>query len=151
MLVANPVFAGSDVRPRFSSSDYHGTVVWSWQQALMAAGLDRQLERSDLAAPLRSRLLEARARLWSAIGAAGELRSSELWSWSAANGCYRAEPFGKRRADVDESNAAQLWSTVFLAIPPPASVRAPRADRAAASAACLASALGSDAGAFATR
>ncbi|HVJ30743.1 MAG TPA: hypothetical protein VNA66_10580, partial [Gammaproteobacteria bacterium] len=142
MLVANPVFAGADVRARFSSSDYHGTVVWSWQQAMMAAGLDRQLQRSDLPASLRGQLLDARAQLWSAIGAAGELRSSELWSWSVANGCYRAEPFGARRADVDESNAAQLWSTVFLAIAPPARGRTPRADRAAASNACIASALG---------
>jgi len=126
MLVANPVFAGSDVRARFSSSDYHGTVVWSWQQALMAAGLDRQLERSDLPATLRSRLFDARAQLWSAIDSAGELRSSELWSWSVANGCYRAEPFGARRADVDESNAAQLWSTVFLAIAPAHTALEPR-------------------------
>jgi hypothetical protein len=140
VLVANPVFAGADVRARFSSSDYHGTVVWSWQQAMMAAGLDRQLERSDLSADLRSRLLDARARLWSAIGAAGELQSSELWSWSFANGCYRAEPFGVRRADVDESNAAQLWSTVFLAIAPPASLRTPRANRAVAIGACGAAA-----------
>jgi hypothetical protein len=150
MLVANPVFAGSDVRARFSSSDYHGTVVWSWQQAMMAAGLDRQLERSDLPAPLRSRLLDARAQLRSAIGSAGELRSSELWSWSVANGCYRAEPFGARGADADESNAAQLWSTVFLAIAPPATVRAPRAHRAA-NAACISSALDFDAAALATR
>src|SRR5512134_828844 len=118
---------------------------------MVAAGLDRQLDRSDLPAALRSRLLDARAQLKSAIGAAGELRSSELWSWSVASGCYRAEPFGARRADVDESNAAQLWSTVFLAIAPPASVRAPRADRTAANGACISSALDFDAAALATR
>ena len=137
MLVANPVFADASVRARFSSSDYHGTVVWSWQQAMMAAGLDRQLERSDLPAALRARLLDARAQLWTAIDSAGELRSSELWSWSFANGCYRAEPFGARRADVDESNAAQLWSTVFLALAPPANLRTRRAPSAAAGA-CIA-------------
>jgi hypothetical protein len=91
-------------------------VVWSWQQALMAAGLERQLARKDLPAGLRARLREARARLWAAIGAAAELRSSELWSWSFANGCYRSEPFGARRTDVDEYNAAQLWSTGLLAL-----------------------------------
>ena len=53
MLVANPVFADAEVQERFSSTAYHGTVVWSWQQALMAAGLDRQLARADLPAPLR--------------------------------------------------------------------------------------------------
>jgi hypothetical protein len=124
MLVANPAFADAELQERFSSTAYHGTVVWSWQQALMAAGLERQLARTDLPAALRSRLREARSRLWSAIAAAGELRSSELWSWSFAGGCYRAEPFGARRTDVDESNAAQLWSTVFLAVTPPKSVGA---------------------------
>ncbi|HEX5045642.1 MAG TPA: hypothetical protein VFX89_00845 [Gammaproteobacteria bacterium] len=116
MVVANPVFADPEVQARFSSAAYHGTVVWSWQQALMAAGLERQLARRDLPAGLRARLRDARARLWAAIGAAAALRSSELWSWSFANGCYRPEPFGARRTDVDESNAAQLWSTVFLAL-----------------------------------
>jgi hypothetical protein len=125
MLVANPAFAPRDVQDRFSNTAYHGTVVWSWQQALMAAGLDRQLTRTDLPASLRSRLRDAHTRLWSAINTAGELRSSELWSWSFANGCYRAEPFGARRSDVDESNAAQLWSTVFLALPAPAKSRNP--------------------------
>jgi hypothetical protein len=119
MLVANPVFAQREVQDRFSNTAYHGTVVWSWQQALMVAGLERQLARTDLTASLRSRLIDARTRLWSAINAAGELRSSELWTWSFANGCYRAEAFGARRTDVDESNAAQLWSTVFLALPQP--------------------------------
>jgi hypothetical protein len=125
MLVANPAFAQRDVQDRFSNTAYHGTVVWSWQQALMAAGLDRQLARTDLPPSLRSRLIDARARLWSAINAAGELRSSELWTWSFAKGCYRAEAFGARRTDVDESNAAQLWSTVFLALPQPAKSRIP--------------------------
>ena len=117
MVVANPVFAESGIQAEFSSAAYHGTVVWSWQQALMAAGLDRQLARSDLPHHLRARLRDARAQLWSAIDATAELRSSELWSWSFANGRYRAEPFGARRSDVDESNAAQLWSTVFLGLP----------------------------------
>ena len=53
MLVANPVFADAELQERFSSTAYHGTVVWSWQQALMAAGLDRQLARPDLPAALR--------------------------------------------------------------------------------------------------
>jgi hypothetical protein len=47
------------------------------------------------------------------------MRNSELWSWSFANGKYAIAPFGANAADADESNAAQLWSTVYLAIPPP--------------------------------
>ncbi len=119
LLVANPAFALSDVQGRFGATAYHGTVVWSWQQAILAAGLDRQLARSDLPPATRSRLVSARARLWRAIDAAGEVRTSELWSWAYANGRYSVAPFGASSADVDESNAAQLWSTVFLALRPP--------------------------------
>jgi hypothetical protein len=122
MLVANPAYAGRDVWSRFGNNAYHGTVVWAWQQAVMAAGLDRQLARRDLPAATRGRLLDAQTRLWRAICAAGAMRTSELWSWSYADGRYRVEPFGAEGAHEDESNAAQLWSTVFLALPPPAAV-----------------------------
>ena len=123
MLVANPVFAGREAQSRFTNADYHGTVVWSWQQALMVAGMNRQLARSDLPAALRTRLVAARDSLWASITASRDLRSSELWTWSFSAGCYRAEPFGQRRTDVDESNAAQLWSTVFLALPAPPKIK----------------------------
>lgn len=115
LLVANPVFAAQEVQARFTSGDYHGTVVWSWQQAVLAAGLDRQLARKDLPASVRERLTKARAQLWSVIDATTTLRTSELWSWSYANGTYKVVPFGQQGGHVDESNAAQLWSTVFLA------------------------------------
>jgi len=54
--------------------------------------------------------------LWAVIDRSAELRTSELWSWSYSNGQYRMEPFGRPGVDVDESNAAQLWSTVFLGL-----------------------------------
>lgn len=120
LLVANPAYAGADVRPRFGAHAYHGTVVWAWQQAVLAAGLQRQLARSDLPAATRHRLQDAQATLWQAIRAADAVRTSELWSWSYADGRYRVEPFGAQGGHEDESNAAQLWSTVFLALPPPA-------------------------------
>ncbi len=120
MLVANPAYADKEVWPRFGNQAYHGTVVWSWQQAVMAAGLERQLARSDLPAPTRALLGKAQAGLWQAICAAHAMRNSELWSWSYADGRYRIAPFGAEGAHEDESNAAQLWSTVYLALPPPA-------------------------------
>jgi hypothetical protein len=115
LLVANPVFADRETQARFTSADYHGTVIWSWQQAVLAAGLDRQLARDDLPATVRSRIAAARSQLWSVIDATEALRTSELWSWSHADGAYRAVAFGQQGKHVDESNAAQLWSTVFLA------------------------------------
>lgn len=117
MLAANPVFAGREMQDKFTNAAYHGTVVWSWQQAMMIAGLDRQLTRTDLQPALRARLAAARAQVGAAVDSVHDVRTSELWSWSFANGAWRAEPFGQRLADVDESNAIQLWSTVFLAIP----------------------------------
>jgi hypothetical protein len=114
LLVANPAFADRETQSRFGNTAYHGTVVWSWQQAVLAAGLSRQLARTDLSADLRTRLQAARAQLWKAIDATNALRSSELWSWSFAKGQYRPEAFGQQNTHADESNAAQLWSTVFL-------------------------------------
>jgi hypothetical protein len=127
MLVANPALADVGLQREFSRFAYHGTVVWSWQQALMAAGLERQLHRTDLPVSLRARLLEARDQLWHVIERTDSLRNSELWSWSwtgdAARGdAYRLEPFGRAGVDADESNAAQLWSTVYLGL------RSPRRD-----------------------
>src|SRR5258705_1329611 len=118
MLVANPAFCAPPLQARFNRNAYHATVVWSWQQALYAAGLERQLRRRDLPPGVRSHLLEAQQILWAAINATRSINNSELWSWSFAAGHYRVAPFGAAAADADESNAAQLWSTVYLAVRP---------------------------------
>lgn len=118
LLVANPVFSPPALQATFSRNAYHGTVVWSWQQALFAAGLARQLERSDLPSAVRAHLVAAQRTLWSAIDLTRSLRNSELWSWSYAAGRYTVVPFGAASADVDESDAAQLWSTAYLAVRP---------------------------------
>lgn len=118
MLVANPVFADAALQKRFSPADYHGTVIWSWQQALVAAGLARQLARVDLPPSVCSSLRTTQASLWNAIDAGRSVQSSELWSWRYDGG-YKIAPFGASGADADESNAAQLWSTVYLAVKRP--------------------------------
>jgi hypothetical protein len=118
VVVANPVLAAPDLQKEFGRNAYHGTVVWSWQQALLAAGLARQLQRTDLPEPARALLTRAHAAVWAAIDRSKELRTSELWSWSFDQDHYRIAPFGSGGADVDESNAAQLWSTVYLGIRP---------------------------------
>ena len=119
MVVANPVFCSPAQQNLFSRNAYHGTVVWSWQQALFAAGLARQLERHDLPAAVRADLIKARRVLWSAIAATRSMQNAELWSWSYGAGHYQIRPFGSSNEDADESNAAQLWSTVYLAVTPP--------------------------------
>lgn len=123
LLVANPVMADASVQAKFTPAAYHGTVIWSWQQALLAAGLERQVARTDLPAATRARLVQAQAALWRVIAATRGVANSELWSWTYRDGSYRVVPFGAGRQDVDESNAAQLWSTVYLAVRPPASLR----------------------------
>ena len=125
LLVANPAFADADIQRRFGRNAYHGTVVWSWQQALLAAGLQRQLQRKDLPAATLTRLRSAQQQLWAAIGNTRGMRTSELWSWTYADGRYQPAPFGQSSGDADESNAAQLWSTVYLALSPPAATQQP--------------------------
>ena len=118
--VANPAYlADPAARARFSRAAYHGTVVWSWQQALLAAGLKRQLERKDVPEPTAAALRRAQTAVWSAIAATDAMRHSELWSWKPVNGRMVLQPFGQGGGDADESNAAQLWSTVYLAVTPP--------------------------------
>jgi hypothetical protein len=138
VMVANPALAAPDttvtnpgdpadpkddtevaLRDIFDSSQYHGTVVWSWQQAMLASGIRRQIERKDLDVETIAALEEAECVLWSTIDAAEEVRAGELWSWEPARGQPEYRAFGFNRNDVDESNAVQLWSTVYLVVKPP--------------------------------
>ncbi len=117
LLVANPAYARDTLEPEFGRNRYHGTVIWSWQQAVLAAGIARQLESNRLTPSACTALIDARERLHAAMARAHAVRGSELWSWSEKDGRYAIEPFGQRSGDVTESNAAQLWSTVQLYSP----------------------------------
>jgi hypothetical protein len=117
LLVANPAYAPAALEPAFGRNRYHGTVIWSWQQALLATALGRQLERTDLTVSARAALERAQGLLQGAAAAGTAKRGAELWSWSEAKGVYRIESFGQRPGDETEANAAQLWSTVYLARP----------------------------------
>jgi hypothetical protein len=121
MVVANPVYATPAIQAELTNNAYHGTVIWSWQQAVMAAGLQRQLRRAELPPVVKKELRAAQRRLWGAIRASHTVQNSELWSWTFSRGHFHVAPFGANAADADESNAAQLWSTVYLAIPDPGS------------------------------
>ena len=88
VVVANPVYATPAIQAELTSNAYHGTVIWSWQQAVLAAGLQRQLRRRDLPPTLRELLRTAETRLWGAIRSAHTLRNSELWSWTFTGGHF---------------------------------------------------------------
>lgn len=119
LVVADPVYADARLQAKFSPNAYHGAVVWSWQQAMFAAGLAHQLERRDLPSGVRRSLTTAQRTLWRTIETTRPFANSELWSWQFANRRFAAVPFGAHAADADESDAVQLWSTVYLAIPNP--------------------------------
>jgi hypothetical protein len=118
LVVANPAYAPDAVKAMFTRKDYHGTVVWSWQQAMLASGLKRQLSRTDLPAGTRAALGDAQRLLWQGILAMRERSSGELWGWQPKDG--KAVLTMWDSAEGDEACAAQLWSTVYLAIKPPA-------------------------------
>ncbi|HUS67478.1 MAG TPA: hypothetical protein VMZ28_23235 [Kofleriaceae bacterium] len=119
VVVANPAYADEALQARFTPAHYHGTVVWSWQQAMLAAGLRRQLQRTDLPHATRQRLTDAERALWAAIGAMRDQAAGELWSFKVEGGKIVYLPFGQARGHLDESNAVQIWSTVYLAVRPP--------------------------------
>jgi len=120
IVVANATLADDrGTRGQFTPDHYHGEVIWSWQQALLAAGLRRQLARQDLSADVREGLVAAQRDLWAVIDATAEQRRAELWSWTVEDGRIVPVPFGQGSGHHTESNAVQLWSTVYIGIPRP--------------------------------
>lgn len=108
---------------------YHGTVVWSWPMAMMAAGLRRQLGRcaSNATAPdfcndrvVRGNVLQAYNHLWDLIEANTDNLSTEVWSWLYQGGTFVVEQLGAlpppAGVNPTESDIVQLWSLTFLAV-----------------------------------
>ncbi|WP_299075286.1 hypothetical protein [uncultured Paraglaciecola sp.] len=114
VLVTNPIYASDELQNKLTQHSYHGTVVWSWHQALLVAGLQRQSQRLALPLVMRDKLKSAEKRLWPIINRTTLQSTAELWSWAIKNGEYQLTPFGQQADDKTESNAAQLWSTVYL-------------------------------------
>lgn len=111
IVVANPALSNNDVLiANFTNAAYHGTVVWSWQLALMAKGFERQLERcqgttnvttTDIPASITNAtampqfcsnkgvytaLKSAYNTLWDIIDDNEEQLESEVWSWTYNGG-----------------------------------------------------------------
>jgi hypothetical protein len=116
IVVANPAFCpDAGLRGLFTAGHYHGTVVWSWQQAMLAAGLDRQLAREDLPPDTHAHLGAARRAVGEIMHATSAWGTAELWSFAVRDGQWAHVPFGAGEGHHSESNAVQLWSTVELA------------------------------------
>lgn len=136
IVVANPALADNkEITAGFTNSAYHGTVIWSWQLALMAKGLERQLARCLSSANesentpafcgndgVHTALKRAYNHLWDIIDDNSDRLQSEVWSWSySSKGGYKFAPLGTLPpppglGSGTESNVRQLWSLTFLAV-----------------------------------
>ncbi|KAM0425387.1 hypothetical protein ACHAPT_009444 [Fusarium lateritium] len=126
-VVANPALSGDDdLIGTFTNSAYHGTVIWGWQLALMAKGLERQLLRCPgsygKGAPsfcqdkeVCGALKSAYNHLWDIIEDNSGQLQSEVWSWTFSDEGYKFSPLGALTSGT-ESNIRQLWSFSFLAV-----------------------------------
>ncbi|BFZ61702.1 hypothetical protein YB2330_002777 [Saitoella coloradoensis] len=115
MLVADPAFGGDPVyAANWTRGAYHGTVIWSWQMAMMAAGLERQLAR------LYPNVVSAYSNLWDVIEGNAAQLSQEVWSWEFKDGGFEVVPLSDIPAPggipQTESDSIQLWSLTFLAV-----------------------------------
>ncbi|KAK3684641.1 hypothetical protein LTR37_020073 [Vermiconidia calcicola] len=129
LLVANPAYGGDPIYAmNFTNNAYHGTVVWSWQLAMFAAGLQRQLERcSSSVSPdfcsdraVHENVVAAYNHLWDLIEANQRYLGSEVWSWQYRGGTFEFIELGALPpppgSSPTESDIRQLWSLTFLAV-----------------------------------
>ncbi|KUJ06406.1 glycogen debranching enzyme, partial [Mollisia scopiformis] len=128
MLVANPAYGGGPIyAANWTTSAYHGTVVWSWQLAMMGRGLELQLARCNSSSipefcgtGVYANVKEAYNVLWDSIEANEEHLSIEVWSWTYGNGTFEYIDLGALPpppgTGATESDIVQLWSLTFLAV-----------------------------------
>jgi hypothetical protein len=130
VVVANPALAKEDVlRTNFTNSAYHGTVIWSWQLAMIARGLEYQLDRcKHEMAPafctdsvVYGNVKLAYNELWDILERNEQYLAQEVWSWIYAGNDFHFTPLGSLPpppgvSGGTESNIRQLWSLTFLAV-----------------------------------
>lgn len=130
VVVANPALADEDIlRTNFTNSAYHGTVIWSWQLAMIAKGLETQLDRckGELApafcvdTTVYGNIKLAYNALWDNLERNEKYLAQEVWSWVYENDDFQFRPLGSLPPPPGvgggtESNIRQLWSLTFLAV-----------------------------------
>lgn len=134
MVIANPAFSAEEAyAANFTTSAYHGTVVWSWQLAIMAKGLELQLARCSSSnsssntrpafctdASVYGNVKEAYNVLWDSIEENEGHLGTEVWSWVFEDGKFVYEDLGALPPPAGESptesDIVQLWSLTFLAV-----------------------------------
>lgn len=98
LVVSNPAYLDNYEKEKtFGYKYYHGTVIWSWPMAMMAAGLERQLNRclekhtrTDFChdTVVFRNVLAAYNHLWDLIEANAKYLQNEVWSWEYINGRF---------------------------------------------------------------
>lgn len=112
-LVASPVFSTNPGHYRsLGFGQYHGLVVWSWPSAMLQFGLMRQRGRFPA---LDSRIDALLADIAASETRVGPLATSELWAIELEPTGITWRAYGVQ-GDQAESNALQLWSTVYPAL-----------------------------------
>lgn len=106
MVIANPAYGLEQVYAQnWTTSAYHGTVIWSWQLAMMAKGLENQLSRCNstngTAGPdfctddvVYQNVVMAYNSLWDSIEQNTENLSTEVWSWVYRDGDFQFADLG---------------------------------------------------------
>ncbi len=86
---------------------------------MLELGLMKQIERFG-AVSGQEQLVADMKKILRQIGESrektGTLANSELWVYSIRNGLMVPAAFGAEKGSVTESNAVQLWSTIFPAV-----------------------------------
>jgi len=120
IVVANPAFSTDPADWRIlNRKAYHGTVIWSWQMYMLELGIAAQIERAetdDSVSALVKPMKRAMTEISMLRRKVGGLANSELWSWQIKDEVMVPSAFGAEAGSEDESNALQLWSTIFPAV-----------------------------------
>ncbi|KAF7186258.1 hypothetical protein HII31_12333 [Pseudocercospora fuligena] len=129
LLIANPAYGNNPIyAANWTNNAYHGTVVWSWQLAMMAKGLERQLSSCSSNSPdfcgdnvVYGMVKKAYNHLWDIIEANSQNLNSEVWSWRYdENDGFSFVPLGAlpppKGLNPTESNVRQLWSLTFISV-----------------------------------
>jgi len=117
LLTANPALSSNrELWKTLSFGAYHGTVVWSWQMAMMEKGLLYQSSKLPSRGQFRvvKEMQSLAGKMLEIENKLGEMRNFELWGVKidSASGKLLAVPYGE--GAESESNAVQLWSTLAL-------------------------------------
>jgi len=123
VIVANPAYGlQPEYAANWTTSAYHGTVVWSWQLAMLARGLELQLDRCNHArAPdfcndtvVNGNVKTAYNKLWDTIDANSAHLSSEVWSWVYQNGDFQFTPLGALPPPPGSSATGEIPFSSFV-------------------------------------